>query len=318
MAAHHQTRLHRLVRDIVVAVHAGHFFHQIFFDLHVETPGWRNGFPLILTFSHFAAQTRQNVGHLRIGNVVTNQTIQLAAAQSNGRTLRQRRLVGHIDNRTRFAAADVDQQASRTLHRFVLQRRIHPTLIAVRSVSVQTVTACAAGDGERAEERAFQQDVLRFVVDARVLAAEDPAHRQRFVVIGNYQSVGVQFRFAAVQQNQGFALFRHAHNNTPFDTIFIEGVHWLAQLQQNIVGHVNHSVDRTDTTATQFLFHPQRGWRFNVNTFHHATEVARTCVRGVNLNRQHITDGCLNRSDLRLVQFGLVQNGHVAGYTDDT
>ena len=317
MAAHHQTRLHRLVRDVVVAVNAGHFFHQIFLDLHVKTPGRRNGFPLVLTLSNFAAQTRQNVGYLRIGNVVTNQTIQFAAAQGNGRTLRQRRFVGHINYRTRFAAADVDQEASRTLHRFVLQRRIHATLVAVRSISVQTVTACAAGDGERAEERAFQQDVLRLVVNARVLAAEDPAHRQRFVVIGNHQGVSVQFRFAAVQQNQGFALFRHAHDDPTFDTIFIKGVHWLAQLQQNIVGDVDDCIDRTDTAATQFLFHPQRGWRFNVNTFHHTTEVAWAGLRRVYLYRQHVTDGCLNRNDLRHVQFSLVQHGHVAGHTDD-
>ena len=98
--------------------------------------------------------------------MVPNQAIQLTATQGDGRTLRQRGFVGDVDNRARFAAADVDQQASRTLHRFVLQRRIHATLVAMRSISVQTVTACAAGDGERAEERAFQQDVLRFVVDA--------------------------------------------------------------------------------------------------------------------------------------------------------
>jgi hypothetical protein len=77
-------------------------------------------------FGYFTAQTFQNVGHLRIGNVVTNQAIQLAAAQGDGRTLRQRRFVGDVDNRARFAAADVDQQAGRTLHRFVLQRRVTP------------------------------------------------------------------------------------------------------------------------------------------------------------------------------------------------
>ena len=38
VGAHHQTCLHRLVRDVVVAINTGHFFHQIFFNFHVETP----------------------------------------------------------------------------------------------------------------------------------------------------------------------------------------------------------------------------------------------------------------------------------------
>ena len=249
--------------------------------------------------------------------MVPNQAIQLAATQGDGSTLRQRGFVGDVDNRARFAAADVDQQASRTLHRFVLQRRIHAALVAVGRIGVQAVTACATGDGKRAEERALQQDVLRFVVDARMLASEDTAHCQRFAVVSNHQGVGVQFRFGAVQQNQGFALFRHAHHNTAFDTIFIEGVHWLAQFQQNVVSHVNHGVDRADTAAAQLLFHPQRGWRFHVDAFHHATEVARAGIRSVNLDRQHVTDGRFNRDDLRRVQLGLVQHGNVARHADD-
>ena len=175
--------------------------------------------------------------------MVANQAIQLAAAQSNGGTLRQRRFVGHVDNRTRFSAADVDQQASRTFHRFVLQSRVNAALVAVRGIGMQTVAACAAGDGERAEERAFQQNVLRFIVHARVFTPEDTAHCQRFAVVSNHQGVGVQFGFAAVQQNQSFALFRHAHNDAAVDTIFIERVHRLAQLQQNVVGYVNNRID---------------------------------------------------------------------------
>ena len=249
--------------------------------------------------------------------MVANQAIQLAAAQGDGRTLRQGRFVGDVDNRARFAAADVDQQAGRTFHRFVLQRRVNAALVAMRGIGMQAVTACATGDGEWAEERAFQQDVLRLVVDARMLATEDTAHCQRFAVVSNYQGIGVQFRFAAVQQNQGFALFRHAHNDAAVDTIFIERVHWLAQLQQNVVGHVDHGVDRANTAAAQLLFHPQRGWRFHVDAFHHATEVARASIRSVNLNRQHVTDGRFNRRDFRRIQFSLVQHGHVARHADD-
>ena len=249
--------------------------------------------------------------------MVANQAIQLAATQGNGRALRQRAFVGYINNRARFAAADVDQQTGRTFHRFVLQRRVNATLVAVRGIGVQTMTTRTTGNRERAEEGTFQQNVLRFIVHARVFATEDPAHRQRLAVIGNHQRVGIQFCFAAVQQNQGFTLFRHTHDNPAVDTIFIECVHWLAQFQQNIVGHVNNRINRTDTAATQFFFHPQRGWRFDVDTFHHTTEVAWAGLRRVYLNRQDVADGSSNRDDLRRVQFGLVQHRNIASHADN-
>ena len=158
---------------------------------------------------------------------------------------------------------------------------------------------------------------MRFIVDTGVFATEDTAHRQRFNVVRDHQRISIQFCFAAVEQNQGFALFRHTHHNTAFDTIFIERVHRLTQLQQNIVGHVNDGVDRTNTTATQLLFHPQRGWRFYVNAFHHTTKVAWARISGFNLNRQCVTDGSVNRYDFRCVQFSLVQHGHIAGHADN-
>ncbi len=317
MGTHHQPSLHRLIRDVVVAVDTGNFFHQIFFDLHIETPARRNGCPLVLAFGDVTAQTAQNVAHLRIGNVMANQAVQLATTQGDGRRLRQMRLAGDINDRASFAAANINQQAGRALHRFVLQSWIHAALIAVRSIGMQTMTTRATGNGQRAEEGTLQQHVLGFIVHAGVVATEYPAHRQGFAVIGNHQGVGIQFGFAAVQQDQSFTLFRHTHDDTAFDTIFIERVHRLTQLQQDVVSHVNNGIDGTDTATTQLLFHPQRRWRLNVDTLHYAAQVARTGVNGFNLNRQRVSNGGRHWRDFRRVQFGLVQDRHVAGNTDD-
>ncbi|MNS72493.1 hypothetical protein D3C72_1059070 [compost metagenome] len=150
-----------------------------------------------------------------------------------------------------------------------------------------------------------------------MLATEDAAHSQRFGVVSNDQRIGIQFGFAAVQQNQRFTLFRHTHDDPAFDTIFIEGVHRLAEFKQNVVSHVNHRIDRTNSAATQFFFHPQRGWRFDVDAFNHTTKVARAGVSGFDLNRQRVGNGCRNGCDLRHVQFGLVQHRNVARHADN-
>ena len=256
VAAHDQARLHRFVRNIVIAIDAGNLFDQVFFDLHVETPARRHGMPLILAFGNFTAQTTQNVANLLIFNVMANQTIQFAAAQTDGRRLRQSRFIGHVNNRTRFTAANIHQQAGCALHCLILQRGVHAALVAVGSIGMQTMTAGAAGNGQRAEERAFQQNVLRFIVYAGVLAAENSAHSQGFLVVSNNQSIGIQISLGAVEQDQGFAFMRHTHDNSAFNAVFIEGVHRLAELEQNVVGHVNNGIDGANAAAAQLLFHP--------------------------------------------------------------
>ena len=198
MLTHDQTCLNWRIRDIVITIYAGNFFDQIFFDFHIETPARRYRFPLILTFRDVTTQTTQNIAHLVISNMVSDQTIQFAAAKRNGRAFWQRRFVGHINNWTGFTAADINQQTGSALHRFVLQRRIDTTLIAVRGIGVQAMTTCATGNRQRAEECAFQQDVLRFVIHAGMFATKDAAHGQRFVMVGNHQRIRIQFRFAAV------------------------------------------------------------------------------------------------------------------------
>ncbi|SAV60644.1 Uncharacterised protein [Klebsiella pneumoniae] len=182
---------------------------------------------------------------------------------------------------------------------------------------MQAMTARAAGNGQRAEERAFQQHVLGFVVNAGVFPAEDPPHRQRFVMVCNDQRVAVELCFRAIEQDQGFPFFRHAHHDPAFNTVAVKGVHRLAQLKQHIVGHVNHRVDGADPAAAQLLFHPQRRRRFDVDTFHHAPQIARASLRRVNLNRQHVVNRRGNRRDFRRVQRRFVQDSDIARHAND-
>ena len=317
MLTHDKASLHRLVGNAVIAVDAGNLFHQVFFNLHIEAPARGNGLPLVLSLGDFAAEAAQNVAHLSVGNVVADQAIELAAAQGDSRTLRQRRIIGDVDNRAGFTAADIDQQASRALHGLILQSRIDAALVAVGGIGVQTVAARAAGDGQRAEEGALQQHVLRFVIHTGVFAAEDTAHRQRFTAIGNDQRIGIQFGFAAVKQSQGFALFRHAHYDAAVDAVAVKGVHRLAQLKQDVVGDVHHGVDGADAAAAQLLFHPQRRRRLNVDAFHYAAQIARAGVRRLNGNWQSIGNGRRNRRHLRHSERLLVKHRHVAGDADN-
>ena len=94
-------------------------------------------------------------------------------------------------------------------------------------------------------------------------------------------------------------------------------MHRLAKLQQHIVGDVYHGIDRTDAATTQFFTHPQRAWRLDVDTFHHAPQIAWARLRRVNADRQRGVDGGGHRAHVRLGQRNLVKYAHVARDADD-
>lgn len=95
-------------------------------------------------------------------------------------------------------------------------------------------------------------------------------------------------------------------------------MHRLAQFEQHIVGDVNNCIDRTDPATTQFFFHPQRSWRFNVNAFYHTAKITRAGFRRFDCNRQRVVDGRTNRNDFRFNQRQLIQHGNVTRNTNDT
>ena len=318
VAPHHKACLYRLIRDAVIAINTRDFFHQVFFDFHIETPGRRNGQPLVLTHGDFTTQTRQNISNQIVSNVMTNQTIKLATAQRNRGALRQACFIGNINNWARFTTAQLKQQTGCTFHRLVLQSRIDAAFIAVRSISVQTMTTRAASNRQWAKESGLQQNVLGFIVHTRMFTAKDTGHGQRFVVVCNHQRICVQFCFSAVQQNQRFTLFGHANFDPTFDTIFIECMHRLAQFQQHVVGDIDNGINRADAATTQFLFHPQRRWCFDVDAFNDAAQIAWASICGFNIDRQHIRNSCHNRRNFWRIQRQLVQHGNITRHTDDT
>ncbi|MNH14591.1 hypothetical protein D3C79_741860 [compost metagenome] len=85
---HHQIGAHWHIRDVVVAIDTGHFFYQILFDFHIETPAWRHRQPVVALFGNLATQATQNIAHLLAWHYVANQTVQLFTTQCNGGTLR--------------------------------------------------------------------------------------------------------------------------------------------------------------------------------------------------------------------------------------
>jgi len=99
---------------------------------------------------------------------------------------------------------------------------------------MQAIVTGTAGNRQRREEGRFEQQILSIVRHTRVLTTHNAGNGQRFGVVGDHQSVGVQFNVLAIEQRQFFALLCHANTNATVNLLQIESVHRLTQLQHHV------------------------------------------------------------------------------------
>ncbi len=121
----------------------------------------------------------------------------------------------------------------------------------------------------------FQEDVVRGIGDARIVAAHHAGYGQRLFVVGNQQKTAIELGLGAIEQLQRFAVARMAHDDVAFERVVIESMQRLAEFQHHVVGDVDHGADRTQTGATQTLGQPQRRTCSRVDAFDDAAEIAR-------------------------------------------
>ncbi|CAH0233940.1 hypothetical protein SRABI106_02246 [Rahnella aquatilis] len=78
--------------------------------------------------------------------MMPDQAIQFFTTQGDGCRFRQINVGGRFNDRTGFTTTNAQQQRSSPFDSFELQLRIHTTFIAMRSIRVQTLTACTASN----------------------------------------------------------------------------------------------------------------------------------------------------------------------------
>src|SRR5690606_37559213 len=225
-----QTRLRVAHRQTVVTVKTAQLFDQINFQADVEAVARHTDLPLACTLSgNTQTQRREQALDFGAVHIHAQHLADAFGTQGDRRHARQVGLAADLNDRTCLAADDLQQQRSRSLHGLARQLRIHATLEAMRSIGMQAIGTSFAGDSDVVEEGAFQEQIARRGTHATVLTAHHTGDGQGAIVIGDYQGVGTQADFLAVQQDQLLALFRHAHADAAVDLGEIEGVHRLPQ-----------------------------------------------------------------------------------------
>ncbi|MNN33913.1 hypothetical protein D3C81_1476920 [compost metagenome] len=195
--------------------------------------------------------------------------------QGDGSYLRQIGRADLLDYRAGFAADNLQEQRGSTLHGATGQLPIHATLEAMRGVGVEAIGASLASHCDGVEESTLEEQIASLGAHATVLSTHHTGDGQSTLVVGDHQGVGAQGDFLAVQQDYLLAFFRHAHADTAFDLVQIEGMHGLAEFEHHVVGDVDCRVDAADIGATQTLDHPQRSRAAQVDIADYTTEVTR-------------------------------------------
>ena len=115
----------RRLGNVLVAVNARDFLHQVRLLGQVEPERRRRDPPARFGFLHGHGQPPQHGGHVRVGQPDSQQRRQPPAPQLDHPALRQVLFRNRIDHRPRLSAARRDDQFGRPLDRLHLAGRVH-------------------------------------------------------------------------------------------------------------------------------------------------------------------------------------------------
>ena len=113
--------------------------------------------------------------------------------------------------------------------------------------------------------RRFKQHVSGGFGNFRRGPAHDASQGLDSVVIGNHQVLLVQGALHVIQGGQLLPRLRSANMQRARDLVCIESMHWGAEQEHQVVGHVGGRIHRTRTTQHQFALQPQRRFRVRID-----------------------------------------------------
>jgi hypothetical protein len=202
----------------------------------------------------------------------------------------------HVEGaREHGAAGELGDQGGGPLGGPGLELGIDAALEAVGGVRVHTQRLGGGAHRGRVEPGALQEHVPGRARHLARGAAHDAGEGHRPAGVGDHQHAGGELPRLAVQGHQAFAGARLAHpDGRAHHLREVEAVERLARLPQDVIGHVDHVVDRAQADGAEAPGEPL-GRRAHRHAADHPGGVARAELRRL--------DRHLDRAGGRLVGF---------------
>ena len=167
---------------------------------------------------------------------------------------------------------------------------VRTALEPVRSIRVQHVPPRAAPNARRIEPRRLHQNVLRLRRNHRVPAAHHARQRQRLLLIGDDQIVGLQRALGPVQQPQLLALARQPHHDAALDLVQIERMRGMPHPHQHKVADIDGIRDLLLLQQAKVFSNPPRARR-NRHIAQHPRRKSSAKLRRLNPHRKGFAPG---------------------------
>src|SRR5882762_8724992 len=302
----------RVRGDALEAVEARHFLDQVLLDGDVEAVGRRRDAKGVLSQLHGKCEPRECPLHFRRRNRDPQYLLRACDPHAHGFTLRQPR--HFVDGGPRLAAAELEDQARRTLDAVDVVREIDAALEAVRGVAREVVAARASRHRLGIEERGLEEDVPRRRVRLGALAAHDAAQADHARVVGDAQHRLVDLDLLLVEQQDFFALAAPAYVDRAAQLVQVVDVQRPAELEHHVVRHVDERRDRALPRAFQTPAHPLRRRRRGADVADHASGEAPTALGSGQLHEVLRLVFCRDGFYLWCAQLCTGQRRYLAGY----
>src|SRR5690606_31974294 len=135
--------------------------------------------------------------------------------------------------------------------------------------------ACTPGDGAGPEPGRFQEYVDRVAGNRTRRAAHDAGQCHRPAVVRDDQGAGRNLHVGAVEQVQFLAIAGMADNDAAAQTVEVEGVHRLPELEHHVVGDVHRQADGPKTRSPQPLADEVGRFGVDVDALDHPPGITR-------------------------------------------
>ena len=220
-------------------------------------------------------------------------------------------------HRTWRTATDLNQERCRALTSMFCQLPINTALKACRCIRMQSIAPRLTSNRNRIEIRTLKEYRGCLLRNPGMLTTHDSGKRQWFFLVSNHQHVIGQCECFPIKKHQLLAIIRHPYIDCPDQLITVECVHRLPEFQHDVVGNIHNCINRTNTTSTQTLDHPNRRWATDINILDHTTDVTWTALWRRQIHIVRFVRFRIHRVTVNKRHLSLAQNAKLSSQTCD-
>ena len=140
--------------------------------------------------------------------------------------------------------------------------RVHTALVAQGRLAHQAQVTARAARVRGREGRALQQHVNRGIGDLGLKPAHDASQGHVCVAVGDHRHIACELALCAVKRGELGAVLCRTHHDMALASgigrkgVEVKGMQGLAQLEEDVVGHIDDVVDGAAAHSGQALDHP--------------------------------------------------------------